>query len=107
VRAVERNVKYLAGSRFAHDRNAIQGKLRELTPFLGSLTESRADVAREIHVVAVDNKDNDKSVIVSIRDSYKDAYDEAQLCFSAMHELNIGFHWKIRVIRVVLRAEEL
>lgn len=104
---MERNVKYLAGSRFAHDRNVIQGKVRELTPFLGSLTESRAEIAREIHVVVVSNKDNGKSVIVSVRDSYKDAYDEAQLCFSAMHELNIGFGWKIRVERVVLKAEEL
>jgi hypothetical protein len=104
---VERNVKYLAGSRFAHDRAAIQSKLRDITPFLGSLTESRADVAREIHCVVVANKDNGKSVIVSLRDTYKEAYDEAQLCFSAMHELNVGFHWKIKVVRVALKAEEL
>ena len=97
-------VKYIEGSRFAHDQKEIQRKIEDLALFLGALTEERAIVARQVHAVIIENLDSDRSVIVQLRESYKDAYDEAQLCFSALHEMEVGFKWKIRVDRILLQS---
>jgi hypothetical protein len=98
-------VKYIAGSRYAHDRKSILRKVEELSPLLGALIDKKVSLIRELFLVVVANTETDRALIIAVEDSYEDAYEEAQMIFSAMHELEVEFDWKIRIDRIALRAE--
>jgi hypothetical protein len=97
-------VKYIEGSKLAHDQRAISRKAEVIEPVLAALTDKRLDVSRETYFVVVINDDTQRAVIVDVEDEYEDAYREAQLCFSAMHEIGMPFRWSIRIDRSYLRA---
>ena len=98
-------VKYIEGSRFAHDQKAISRKVEQVEGAVAALTDPKLSLSVESFFVIIVNEDTEQSVIVDIKTDYEMAMREAQLCFSALHEIGLPFRWGIRIDRSYLRAK--
>jgi hypothetical protein len=98
-------LRYIEGSRFAHDRKAIDRKVEQVEAVAAALTDKSLDLAREVFFVIIINEESSRAVIVNIVDEYEDAKREAEVCFSALHEIGLPFRWGIRIDRSYLRAK--
>ena len=97
-------IKYLHGSRTEHERKLTEQRADELLPVVQELTDPTIEHISEVWAVVLKNNQTGRGVILAIRDSRQEAREEANICFSALHEIHMIFPWKIRISKLTLQA---
>ena len=97
-------VLYLDGSKSEHEENLIESKADLLLPLVQELADPNIQHQTEIWAVILHNNQSGLGAIIAMHDDREQAQTDAEITYSALHEIHVPFPWAVRVSKLTLQA---